>query len=79
MAIADKVDLSQSDGLPTSDSSSDSSSSSSSSSESCSESESANESDDKQSRKRLGLLASTSKCLNLIGHFEITRVMLQCL
>jgi len=52
VAIADKVDLSQSDGLPTSDSSSDSSSSSSSSSESCSESESANESDDKQSRKR---------------------------
>ena len=51
VAIADKVDLSSSDGLPTSDSSSDSSSSSSS--DSCSESESDDESDDcKQSRKR---------------------------
>jgi len=49
VAIADKVDLSSSDGLPTSDSSSDSSSSSSS--DSCSESD--NDSDDcKQSRKR---------------------------
>ena len=51
VAIADKVDLSSSDGLPTSDSSSDSSSSSSS--DSCSESESDNDSDDcRQSRKR---------------------------
>ena len=41
VAIADKVDLSSSDGLPTSDSSSDSSSSSSS--DSCSEYESDND------------------------------------